>query len=221
MGGCCFTPAKRQLLWWYWLLLLSVVGIPMFLAALYVQRVARRGLVEKRDVRRAAMIFWLGTALSGVLCFAGAWYLVQMSGYLYVRAAELILLIGGFVFWLLVAIWTAKLVEKSKRWYVRLAVLSGCFLAVLLFVGALEHARVYRAPDWYIVGMLPVTLMKFAVCMLPAHCWCRFVASPDTKRAWMFLLALAAGTASFWVVSQFGPVAHLAFYNQIMAVRGG
>ena len=36
MGGCCFTPTKRDFLWWYWLLLASIVGIPMLLAVLYV-----------------------------------------------------------------------------------------------------------------------------------------------------------------------------------------
>ena len=37
MGGCCFVPSKRHLLWWYWLLLTSIVGIPMLLAVLYVR----------------------------------------------------------------------------------------------------------------------------------------------------------------------------------------
>ena len=40
MGVCCFAPKKTEFLWWYWLLLASVVGIPMFLAALYVARKA-------------------------------------------------------------------------------------------------------------------------------------------------------------------------------------
>jgi len=67
MGGCCFTPRKTQLLWWYWLLLFSVVGIPMFAAALYVQRASGRGILDRRDVRRASCLFWLGTGLSLLL----------------------------------------------------------------------------------------------------------------------------------------------------------
>ena len=38
MGSCCFTPRRTQFLWWYWLLLASIVGIPMFLACWYVAR---------------------------------------------------------------------------------------------------------------------------------------------------------------------------------------
>jgi hypothetical protein len=33
MGSCCFTPSKRDFLWWYWLLLASIVGIPMTMCA--------------------------------------------------------------------------------------------------------------------------------------------------------------------------------------------
>jgi len=58
MGGCCFTPRKTQLLWWYWLVLFSVVGVPMFAAALYVQRASSRGILDRRDVRRASCLFW-------------------------------------------------------------------------------------------------------------------------------------------------------------------
>ena len=44
MGSCCFTPTKRDFLWWYWLFLVSIVGIPMLLAVWYVsQGVRRRG----------------------------------------------------------------------------------------------------------------------------------------------------------------------------------
>ena len=46
MGGCCFTPRKTQLLWWYWFLLFSVVGVSMFIAAVYVGRAARSGLIQ-------------------------------------------------------------------------------------------------------------------------------------------------------------------------------
>ncbi len=36
MGACCFTPKRTQFLWWYWLVLASIVGIPMLLAAWYI-----------------------------------------------------------------------------------------------------------------------------------------------------------------------------------------
>ena len=54
MGGCCFSPRPRQLLWWYWLLLFSVVGIPMLIAALYIQRKAKRGILQTKQVLMVA-----------------------------------------------------------------------------------------------------------------------------------------------------------------------
>ena len=70
MGSCCFTPTKRDFLWWYWLLLASIVGIPMLLAVLYVAR--HPGTDEetkKRRGRRAAWIFWAGTWVVAVSIF--------------------------------------------------------------------------------------------------------------------------------------------------------
>jgi hypothetical protein len=55
------------------------------------------------------------------------------------------------------------------------------------------------------------SIMKFAVCMLPAHYWHRFTVSPTKRKAWMFLLALLGGTALFGLVYQWGLLIHLLF----------
>ena len=60
-----------------------------------------------------------------------------------------------------------------------------------------------------VMGVVPLGVMKFGACMLPAHYWQRFTAAPETKRAWLFLGALAFGTALFWVVSQYGYDVHV------------
>ncbi len=67
MGTCCFTPRKTEVLWWYWLLLFSIVGIPMLLATLYVAKRIPRENYSRRHARIAAAIFWGASLLSLLL----------------------------------------------------------------------------------------------------------------------------------------------------------
>jgi hypothetical protein len=209
MGGCCFTPRKRQLLWWYWLLLFSIVGIPMFAAALYVRRAARHGLIEPWQVRRASLIFWLGAGLSMilisfVLLYAGL-AIRQLPGERYWNGA---VFAAGFLFWLMVAVGAAKLAEKTRTRGARVAVLVCCAI-----VPAIAASLSWALAEYYwrnsMISTLPTSVMKFLVCMLPAHYWHRFTVAPSTRRAWLFLTALAVGTVLFWVVSQYGYEVHV------------
>ena len=64
MGTCCYSPKRSEFLWWYWLLLASVVGVPMFLACRYVER---RAATEHETVelgRPASRVFWASALLS-------------------------------------------------------------------------------------------------------------------------------------------------------------
>lgn len=212
MGGCCFTPRKTQLLWWYWLLLFSVVGIPMFAAALYVRRAARGGLIEPWQVRRASRIFWLGAGLSLLLLSVVMLLLVfgttQLPGERYWNAVTFVV---GFLFWLIVAVGAAKLTEKAEPRYARMAVVACCAI-VPAAVTWLPYALLSPGLQ-YSIGVLPMGVMKFLACMLPAHYWYRFTVSPSTKRAWLFLETLAAGTILFWVVSQYGYDLHAGLFR--------
>ncbi len=80
MGSCCFTPKKTQFLWWYWLLLFSIVGIPMFLAALYIERRSRTEGPDKKYALRASSIFWGSTIISCVLCIFLIVFLARGGG---------------------------------------------------------------------------------------------------------------------------------------------
>lgn len=65
MGSCCFTPRRSQFLWWYWLLLASIVGIPMLIACWYVARQAKAGQGADPTLGKTArFIFWSGAVLS-------------------------------------------------------------------------------------------------------------------------------------------------------------
>jgi hypothetical protein len=218
MGGCCFAPRKTQLLWWYWLLLFSVVGIPMFAAALYVRRAARHGLIEPWQARRASLIFWLGACLPIVLFVAFSLFLI-FNGARWPwleHSRDMLVFAAGFLFWLAMAVGAAKLTEKARTRHTRLALAASCAVvpaAVVWLPYALLSFSVQRS-----IGLLPLGVMKFLACMVPAHYWYRFTVTPSTKRAWLFLATLALGTALFWVVSQYGYDVHVGLHRWVAAM---
>jgi hypothetical protein len=149
----------------------------MLMAALYVQRASRAGVVEQRDVRVASRIFWLGTCLS-VLLVSILLVLVLAEDKPYLDTVGFFM---SFLFWLVIAVAAAKTGEKVHRCarptiVMAFALVPGClvWLPLALPFGAQRET----------IFMLPVSVMKFFVCMLPAHCWHRFVLSASTRRAW-------------------------------------
>jgi hypothetical protein len=218
MGGCCFTPKKTQLLWWYWLLLFSIVGIPMFAAALYVRSAARHGLLEAWQVRAASRIFWLGACGSFLLAGFLLPFLITRVPYAVERYSNPMWFAASLLFWLAVAVGAAKLTEKAHPWYARAAVVTCC--AVIPAAGTwFPYALLSSSQD--ALGLMPMGVMKFLVCMLPAHYWHRFTVSPGTRRAWVFLGTLAVGTALFWVVSQYGHDTHVFLFSRLWGVSPG
>jgi len=207
MGGCCFTPKKTQLLWWYWLLLFSVVGIPMLAAALYVQRVTRHGIIAKYDVRQASRIFWLGAGLSFVLTGLLLAFVVQCGWLAGGRSRDVAVFIVRFLFWLGIAVAAAKTAERTGGRFLRVTFIL-CYAVIAAGLSWLSWALL-SLRGLAVTGIVPLGVMKFATCMLPAHYWHRFTAAPGTKRAWLFLGALAFGTILFWVVSQYGYDLHV------------
>ena len=219
MGGCCFAPKKTQFLWWYWLLLFSIVGIPMFLAALYIERRSRTGGPEKKYALRASSIFWGSTIISCVLCIFLIGFFAGVSsrfGLFIGNLGALVKLLVLFVFCMMFATAAAKAVAKRDRPGRRIAVLLGYLFGwALVIVGPKLLSLWGMRPFYFSVEMLPVILMEFAVCMLPAHYWNRFSVSPSKKSARMFLMALLAGTFLFWLVAQCGDVVHMHFYQSV------
>ncbi|MDH4240715.1 MAG: hypothetical protein OEW48_14240 [Phycisphaerae bacterium] len=217
MGSCCFTPKKTQFLWWYWLLLFSIVGIPMFLAALYIERRSRTGGPEKKYTLRASSIFWGSTIISCVLCIFLIVFLTRVGDDfdpIFLNHWALVKLLVLFVFCMMFATGAAKAVKKRDRLGRRIAVLLGYFFGwALVIVGPKLLSLWGMRPFYFAVEMLPVILMEFAVCMLPAHYWNRFSDSPCKKSARMFLVSLLAGTFLFWLVAQCGDVVHKHFYQ--------
>lgn len=215
MGGCCFTPKKTQLLWWYWLLLFSVVGIPMLAATLYVQRVTRQGIIEEHHVRQASRIFWLGAGLSFVLMGLLLAHIVWLGGSAGKVLWDAAVFIISFLFWLAIAVAAARRSGKIASRSGRLV----CVLCYAFVPAGLAWISwgVISLGDPSVTGFMPLGVMKFAVCMLPAHYWHQFTTAPEKKRAWLFLGALACGTILFWVVSQYGYDVHVGLRQWLMA----
>ena len=207
MGSCCFTPTKRDFLWWYWLLLASIVGIPMLLAVLYVARtrVADEDAKRKRG-KTAASIFWLGSVVVAIAAFL---IVHDLLAELYPRAGlsndlstgyeheeGWVALAIQFFFATVAANGTNALVRKRK-WFERILWVVLCvavYVAGMVFVVPIEIH--FRRPA--------IHAMQFLVCMLSAHYWGRFKDSPDSSRAWQALWAFLVTAGLFFLVSYFG-----------------
>lgn len=148
MGSCCFTPRRTQFLWWYWLLLASIVGIPMFLACWYVHRHPPATDEQRAQLgRKASRIFWFATYASAVLVISVLWKLWSWGrvdrATAPINSAEpgvyslwhLSILIAGYVGGL--GIFTAG-ANRHRRWLWIYAILAG-----LLFFGGLLLLLIY------------------------------------------------------------------------------
>jgi MFS family permease len=206
MGSCCYAPTKKDFLWWYWLLLVSIVGIPMLAAVFYVARGhAADDEARRRRGRTAAWIFWTGTAVIAIpLLVIVSGVLRSHYGY---EANDLFWLSRGRGFaagyWTLVLQFFASIVaanganewtRKRKRWYVRISLLVFCvavYLVILVTLGL-----VFERPA--------INVMQFLVCMLPAHYWGGFKDLPDERHAWKALVAFVVAASLFFFVSYVG-----------------
>ena len=208
MGSCCFAPTRRQFLWWYWLLLVSIVGIPMLLAVLYV---ARDKDADEQTLRArgktAAKIFWAGTLVVAVglgFVLASLFRVVDLP-----RPSEpswlfdydparywfegYTVLAVQFVFALMAANVANGTVRKLP-WYGRIVLLILCLLGYVVAISCLGLLNQRPA----------INVMQFMACMLPAHYWGKFKDLSTPKTAWHALWAVLAGAILFFLVSYFG-----------------
>lgn len=203
MGSCCFTPTKRDFLWWYWLFLVSIVGIPMLLAVWYVSRGANADEEERRRRGKvAAYIFWTGTFVVG---FATLFLVSSLVDVIHPRedheyfwrnghyVAGYVTLAVQFFIATVAANATNSLVRK-QRLHNRIPLLLLCLVAFLIAVTSVTAPFLRPA----------INLMQFLVCMLPAHYWGIFKDTPNTSRAWRAFWAFLAAAILFFLVSYFG-----------------
>jgi len=194
MGSCCYTPTKRDFLWWYWLLLLSIVGIPLLAAVLYVARAkGDDGETKKARGKGAALIFWVGTAMVSFLVLTCLRFYLGGSR-LSDSFAEGFTVLAIQFFLAFVAANAANNAVRKQRWYFRIPILVACIgVYFFLLIGSN-----------LCFGYPAVNGMQFLVCMLPAHCWGQFRDRPETREAWRALLAFVVAAPLFFLVSYHG-----------------
>jgi hypothetical protein len=165
MGSCCFTPTKRDFLWWYWLFLVSIVGIPMLLAVWYVARGSNADEQEKqRRGKVAAQIFWWGTFVVGVSTF---FVVNQLLSVLYPDFGQYDNYFPGWIalamqfFVATVAANATNSLVRKRPLLVRIPLVVLCVGGFLIALDAV--ALPFRRPA--------IHLLQFLVCTLPAHCW--------------------------------------------------
>jgi hypothetical protein len=206
MGGCCYTPRRTQFLWWYWLLLASIVGIPMLLACLYVAR-HHTGDEKSQEVvgPRAAVIFWAGCGTVAILMWiVGGWVMgatAPVGGRALFwltddRAWNFSILIFGYLGGL-IAFTSIKAQETLVRLLAAIAA-YGLYIAV-----------VFQPPSLAELFWLP------AVCAGTAHFVTRFTSRPTPKTARWALLAVVAGAFLFWGVMKYGRWLNFALHNAV------
>ena len=228
MGSCCFTPKKTHFLWWYWLGLASIVGIPMLLAARYV---ARRRAAGDTDLaaagRRASRIFWWNTCVFLVLGIAlGCWLASSMATIFsretfkygttfYVLALEFFCCF----FMTNVATRYAKGRSQFKNGLIVLGIL-GIWLLLSVFTWLANPLNLLLLPLMFSHGHFWVNLdsyypfvavLMFTVCLAMAWLWRGFLERPIPQTARRALAGFVVGAFLFFLTARYGNLCHFIF----------
>ncbi|MGD1002509.1 MAG: hypothetical protein ABSA67_17600 [Candidatus Brocadiia bacterium] len=192
MGVCCFTPRKTEFLWWYWLLLASIVGVPMFLAALFVARRADSEEQKRAAGKRAWWIFLAAAVVSFALATVGVLHAP--------KHVACLPLVFGYLVGIIV-------VNAANEFALRRNRTSFRILAVVGFLGGWYVLWVLSPWGQYAPRNLSLSpALEFLVCMLPAQAWGTFTRASTRRNACMFLAALVAGAFFYWAVVRYGDV---------------
>lgn len=232
MGSCCFTPRKYNFLWWYWLLLASIVGIPMLLAALYMQRQKRKieaaggANSPTEDIedrlhqagKKAGRIFWIWTY---VFCTAG---LIAIPGLEFGQNHTVYLLIWEFFVSLLIANLAIASSRKRKSIWaqvkIRVVALVVAVVANLLAGMASPIFIVYSLYSLLTMDLMDVIppfadpprpfiiVLTFACCWFAMHHWRNFIDQPTRRNIWRSIGALVVAAILYCGIERYGNVTH-------------
>jgi phosphoglycerol transferase MdoB-like AlkP superfamily enzyme len=213
MGSCCFMPSKKQFLWWYWLLLFSIIGIPMLAAVWFVSRQPE----EKRCKAGwfASIIFWAGSIFVLIGCFIAASRIHQaMYGAAravpqfwhtaaYEQEMVFVYLVMNFFLSLAGAQLVYSMARRCKHWYSRMPVAAG-FVAFWTFMMMFFHSGFGPMPktDWVFP---PILVIQLLICAPTAFYWGRFKGVPSRVAAWKALAAALVSFLLFSVLIYYGP----------------
>src|ERR1043166_6130830 len=203
MGACCFTPRRTQFLWWYWLVLATVVGIPMLLAGWYVARCPTGDEEQRRNrARKAIALFCAGAIASAAIAIGiGHQVAATLLGPSGKEFRGLVYLLSGYVCGISLALWLGPYLQRLTL--VRL-------LVIMLSIAVAAFIILPMGPVDVIFGTAmaepqQVSLL-FAVCTLPSLFFRRFALTPTRKAAKQALLSAIVGALVFWRSEEYGKV---------------
>lgn len=220
MGTCCFTPKKTHFLWWYWLVLASVIGIPMLLAALYVKRRRARGYGPERAAYGAERLFWILSAgmviVVSTVAFGGN--VLFHAGYDTdpIVAEKRALTFHVFVLNFLVCFFLASIAvtPRASRLISNAVMFFCCVMWVLIepfaiLVHPLDSLVIFAFDGYLDYPNYSTSCLMFAACLPAAWGWWHFLheSTPRTARRALALLVLSC--ALFYGAAKYGNTAHL------------
>src|ERR1051325_8328310 len=206
MGSCCFTPRRSQFLWWYWLVLASIVGIPMLLAAWYVAGHPYADDDTRQKLgKKAAAIFWYSSMVTAVLVFLATWFIYRSyhPAPVYSFSPSVIDTLRNLILAYLggVALLTAGDDRGGKRKTRILAWLGAVLVLFLSTVSSLASVAEF--------------CLMLATCAFVAHFFGLFAEDPTPKTARHALGVLVLGAFLFWGSAKYGKLGNL-YLNRLV-----
>ena len=233
MGSCCFTPRKYNFLWWYWLLLASIIGIPMLLAALYMQREKRKIEATPDDAvpvadrlqkagKKAARVFWECTfffAIAGMVvgdALAGRFYSSDVVEH---ALQTQYLLIWEFFFCLILTHFGTAWSRKRKSLSGKIAVFAAALLLWIILnpVGRLSFFP-FDIPALLLCGSPDVirpfvSTLTFVCGWFAMHYWRNFLDQPTRRNIWRSLGALMVAAFLYYGAERYGNLIHYQIHE--------
>lgn len=221
MGTCCFTPKKTHFLWWYWLALASIIGIPMLLAALYVKRHKARGDDPELVAHAGAKMFWTLSALfvfglSTVVLFSDALFRVGDFPDPHVAAKlsmTLHVLILDFFVCFIMTSFAVKPRSQAPVLGMIICLFGWCIIEQFAFmVNPLDLFAVLgdgSLDEWF----MAVSMLTFVACLPGAWGWRHFIYESTTKTARRALGLIVLSSILFYGAARYGNLAHLYLYD--------
>ena len=240
MGSCCFTPRKYNFLWWYWLVLASIIGIPMLLAAWYMQhqKLKIEGAAEKEDSpaprellneqylkagKTARRIFWDTVIFFSILGLFVSYRLAERT---YSELAALrtfqtqYLLVCEFFLCIIITNFAVASWRKSKTRFGQGLIIA---IALAFWIAANPFGRLLYVYE--IFGLFDpfgidadvirpfVSTLTFACGWYAMYYWREFLDQPTRRNIWRSIGAVLLAALLYYGAERYGNLAHYQIHE--------
>jgi hypothetical protein len=188
MGGCCYIPRPREILWWYWLALLGIFGVPLLLTGLAYRKM-KTSLGKKNALFFAALVFFATLAIITVVVL---FFLIEHH---WTMNLPYVYMVVSFV-------WLTAFLYKSVDQELGVKILHFIggyliFAAPLLLIGILTNVIHIFSPNFNLgeslisMGTIMLGLLiPYLPLSILSWLYIRFDSKPSRASAVVFLLSL-------------------------------